>query len=109
MPFYMAQFAYTSDALKSFTKSPEDRTETIKGLVEKLGGKFHGLYYSLGEYDGVVLYEAPDSITASAVILAANSPGHLKASRITALLTPQEAVEAMRKAGGQSYKGPAGG
>lgn len=109
MPFYMAQFAYTADAIKTLTRSPEDRTETVKGLVEKLGGRFHGLYYSLGEYDGFVLYEAPDDITASAFILAANTPGHLKATRITALLTPQEAVEAMRKAGGQSYKGPAGG
>jgi uncharacterized protein with GYD domain len=99
MPLYMNQFAYTPEAWMALTKQPQDRSKPIGEVIQKLGGRLIGLYYSFGEYDGVVLYEAPEEISASAVMLAAISAGHLKASKTTRLLTVEEAMEAMRKAG----------
>ena len=34
----------------------------MRALVERLGGRFLNLYYSFGEYDGLVIFEAPDEI-----------------------------------------------
>jgi uncharacterized protein with GYD domain len=57
----------------------------------------------------VVLVEAPDDVTASAIVLAAISPGHLKAIKTTKLLTVDETMEAMRKAGSVTYPAPSKG
>jgi uncharacterized protein with GYD domain len=56
----MTQFAYTSEAWKALVKNPEDRGRVFSELVEKMGGRLIALYYCMGEYDGLVIYEAPD-------------------------------------------------
>lgn len=106
MPLYMSQFSYTPDALAAFVKNPEDRTAPIQQLTEKLGGRFVSLYYTLGEYDGFVIWEFPDEMTATAAILAAVSPGHLRATKTTLLMSGATVMEAMRKAGSVSFRGP---
>ena len=49
---------------------------------------------------------APDDTTAMAAILAAVSPGHMRATWTSRLIPPSEAVEAMRKAQSAGYKAP---
>ena len=106
MPFYKLQFAYTQEAWAALTKHPTDRSEGLRTLAQQLGGKLVSLYYCYGEYDGFALVEAPDDTTATAIILAAITPGHLKANQTTKLFTPEELMEALRKAGGASYQAP---
>ena len=60
MPLYMTQFAYTSEAWKALVKKPEDRGKVFGELIEKMGGSLVSMYYCMGEYDGMVIYEAPD-------------------------------------------------
>jgi uncharacterized protein with GYD domain len=108
MPLYMLQFAYTSDAWAALAKNPADRSKNVGELAEKLGGRLVGLYYCFGAYDGVVLVEAPDDTTATAMVIAAIAPGHVKSTLTTRLMTVQEAMEAMRKAGAVTYQAPAG-
>jgi hypothetical protein len=69
--------------------------------------QFHA--YKHTRYDGVVLVEAPDDTTTTAFVLAALSPGHLKAVKTTKLFTVEETMEAMRKAGGLAFQGPSQG
>ena len=106
MPQYMIQFAYTADAWSAMTKNPVDRSEAIRGLAQKLGGKFTGLYYTMGEWDGVVLFEAPDDATAIATSMAAIAPGHLRSTKTTRLYTPAEMMQSMKKAQGANYQAP---
>ena len=108
MPRYMIQFAYTADAWAALSKNPTDRREGFRTLAQNMGGQLIDLYYHFGEYDGTVLCEAPDDTTATAMVVAALSPGHIRASRTTRLMTVEEAMDAMRKAGGQSYPAPPG-
>jgi uncharacterized protein with GYD domain len=109
MPLYMTQFSYTAEAWAALAKNPQDRSQTIEALCEKLGARLVGLYYCMGEYDGVVLGEAPDDTTAIALAIASVSPGHVKAIRTTRLISVAEALEAMRKAGSVTYHAPATG
>ena len=109
MALYMVQFAYTAEASALLAKNPQDRSVPSGELIEKLGGRMIGFYFCLGEYDGVCIYEAPDDMTASAISMVAASPGHLKASHTTRLFTPEETMEAMRKAASFTFQGPAKG
>ena len=106
MPLYMTQFAYTSETLAALTQNPEDRSEAFGKLAESMGGRLISLYNSFGDYDGLVLYEAPDESTAASIVLAAASPGHLSSVKTTVLLSAEEGLEAMRKAGEATYRAP---
>jgi uncharacterized protein with GYD domain len=109
MALYLVQFAYTSDALATMAKNPQDRSTPVRAVVGKLGGQLLGFYYCFGEYDGVALVECPDDSDATALALAAVSPGHLKAYNTTKLFTVEETMEAMRKAGSVTFQGPSRG
>ena len=104
----MIQFAYTAEAWATLAKNPQGRSVPIREVGEKLGGRLVGLYYCFGEYDGVVLFEAPDD-AALATSIAAVSPGHVKAIKTTRSFTVEETMEAMREAGSLGFLGPSKG
>lgn len=106
MPRYMVQAAYTAEAAAAFASMPQDRVAGLRALVERLGAQLDSLDYCLGDYDVLVTYTAPDDTTATAIALAAIAPGHLKAYKTTKLLSPEEFLEASRKASGAGYQGP---
>ena len=54
----------------------------------------------------MVIFEAPDQETAAAIVLTAISPGHLKTTKTTALMTVEQTMEAMRRANSEAYPGP---
>lgn len=106
MPLYLTQFSYTAEAWKALVKKPEDRGKVFGELVEKMGGRLVSMYYCMGEYDGLVIYEAPNETTAAATILSAISPGHLRATKTTVLLNVEDIMAAMNKANAEAYPGP---
>jgi uncharacterized protein with GYD domain len=108
MPMFMTQFSYTPQAWAALSKNPEDRGEAVSALAAKMGGKMHSLHYCFGDYDGVIMLEAPDESTVLSILIAAIAPGHVRATKTTTLFTPQQAIAAMRKAGSASFKPPAG-
>jgi uncharacterized protein with GYD domain len=108
MPVYMSQFSYTTEAWDALRQQPTDRREAVRGLLEQLGGRLIDLYYAFGEFDGVLLFEAPDDATAAAGLIAAIGAGHLKSNQTTKLLTVDETIEALQKVGRLSFRAPGG-
>lgn len=106
MTLYMTQFSYTAEAWKALVESPEDRAAVFAEHAEKLGGRMLSFYYCMGEHDGLVIYEAPDEKTAAAIVFTASSPGHLKETRTTTLMTVEETMEAMGRANAEAYPAP---
>ena len=107
MPHYLVQTAYTPEACAAMVKSPQDRLEPVRQVVERLGGKLLSMYMAFGEYDVVGVAEMPDNASAAAFSLAISAGGAVKAIRTTPLMTTQEGVEAFRKAGQAGYRPPA--
>ncbi len=106
MPLYMTQFSYTPEAWAALARSPQDRTKTVAALAQQLGARVVNLYFCFGEYDAIVMAEAPDDTTAAAFVIAAVGAGHLKTTRTTRLFTAEEGVEMMRKAGTATIQPP---
>lgn len=106
MPLYMTQFSYTPEAWAALIENPEDRSAILGRLVESFGGRLVSFYYCRGEYDGVAIMEAPDDITGNAIAFAALSAGHLKATKTTELFEAEDIMEALRRAGTATYRGP---
>jgi uncharacterized protein with GYD domain len=64
------------------------------------------LYFAFGEYDVVTIVELPDNKAAAALALGVGASGALSKYRTTVLMTQDEAMEAMRRAGDISYIPP---
>ena len=100
------EVGYTPETVAALTRNPEDRSEAFGRLADSMGGRLVSFDYTFGEYDVLVIYEAPDEGTAAAMVMAAVSPGHLSSAKTTVLLSAEEGIEAMRKAGEATYRGP---
>jgi uncharacterized protein with GYD domain len=70
------------------------------------GGKLHGFWYAFGAHDGYNLWEAPDNVSMAAVALAIGGGGALSSLETTVLLTVDETMDALRKAGQVQYQAP---
>ena len=106
MPLYMVQASYAPQAIAAMVKSPQDRTQAIRSLAEGAGGRVRDVFFSQGDYDVVVVYEAPDAEAANAVALASIAAGHLRAFKTTPLFTGEEIMGAMRRAGQLTLRPP---
>ena len=85
----MTQFAYTPEAWATLADNPEDRSVAVRELLETHGGRLISWYLSFGEYDGLLIYEAPDNNTAGALALAAARHGDLRATKTSPLFTAE--------------------
>ena len=106
MALYMVQASYMPEALAAMTKSPQDRSEAIRPLVEGAGGTLRDVFFSQGDYDIVVVFEVPDAEAANAIALAAVGAGHLRAYKTTPLFTGAEVMGAMRRAAQLTIRPP---
>ena len=61
------------------------------GLLSKAGGKLIGHYLTFGEYDFLVIAEAPGETQMASVLLAAGSGGGVTDLRTTVAMTSIEA------------------
>ena len=104
MPLFLLQVAYTTDAWAHLVKDPQDRTKAIAGAIEKVGGKIKDFWFTFGDSDIAGVLEFPDNVSAAAIAMAFAAGGACKSVRTTPLLTIEEGLKAMKKAGQSGYK-----
>jgi uncharacterized protein with GYD domain len=108
MPFYMFQGGYTAEAIKAMAAKPEDRSAPAGKLAKSLGGKLHSYFMTFGKHDFVAIMDLPDDEAAAACSLTVASAGHISHMMTTKLMTPDEAMKAMAKAGQSKIAPPKG-
>jgi uncharacterized protein with GYD domain len=108
MAHFLVQVAYSSAAWAALVKGPQNRIGVVSAAVEKLGGKVVNGWMCFGDYDTVVILDMPDNVAAAAFAAAIAAGGSCKSVKTTPLLSPEEGVAAMKKAGDSGYK-PVGG
>jgi len=92
MPLYMYQASYTAKSMADQLKE-----EVIGPALEDLGATIMVAGFPFGEYDVVIVYDAPDDMTAASVAMAVAAAGEVKSGKTTRLLTGQEWLESLRK------------
>jgi uncharacterized protein with GYD domain len=97
MPKYLIEASYTLEGLRGIMKSGGTaRREAVQQAVESVGGRFEVQYFALGEHDAFVIADLPDHVSAAAISLAVSATGAAR-TKTTALLTPEEVDEAVKK------------
>src|ERR1700733_10569809 len=97
MALYMYQASYTAKSMAAQLKEPEDPVEAMRPALEDVGAKILVAAFPFGEYDLLVVYEAPDDMTAASVAMAVAAAGEVKSAKTTRLLSGQEWLEFLRK------------
>ncbi|MGC2521509.1 MAG: GYD domain-containing protein [Stellaceae bacterium] len=64
MPTYIMLANWTDQGAQRVKESPR-RVDTAKKALADMGGEFKALYMTMGEYDLVMMYEAPDDAVAA--------------------------------------------
>lgn len=106
MALYLTRFSYTPETWARMIGNPEDRRTAAAAYVESVGGRLHGFWYAFGAHDGYTLWEAPDNVSMAAVALAIGSGGALSSFETTVLMSVDETLDALRKAGEIQYRAP---
>lgn len=97
MPHYLCRVSYSDAAIKSQLEHHSDREAAARKLVDANGGKMIGMYFSYGEFDAYILFEAPDEnmIGISAILKAT---GAFQRVDLVRMYSAQEREAAFRNA-----------
>ena len=93
----MYQASYTAKTMAAQLREPQDPVEVLRPTLEDLGAQILVAGFPFGEYDLLVVYDAPDDMTAASVAMAVAAAGEMKSAKTTRLLSGQEWLESLRK------------
>ena len=99
MPKYLVEGAYTDVGTAELMANPEDCVAAVRAAAEALGGSLELLYFAFGDIDAVAIFDMPDDVSMIALSAAASAGGSLKSLKTTVLMTNEDGMEAMRRAG----------
>ena len=95
MASYILLATYTEQGLKT-VKDTVKRASTVKELAKKAGIDMKDTYWTLGQFDVVALFEAPDDATMTAFSLSVAKLGNVKTQTLRAF-SGQEMSDVLAK------------
>src|SRR5262245_62002854 len=76
-PTYVSLVKFTEKGLQG-AKETTQRLAAWQAKVQAMGVTIKAMYWTLGEYDQVCIFDAPDDETAASVLLAAGMLGNIR-------------------------------
>src|SRR5262245_7454006 len=98
MATFVTQARFTKDGLNAMIAAPQDRAEVVGRLIAQVGGKVTACYLTSGDYDILLIFEAPSYEDTVPALVAAAESGIADLKTVTAL-TSSEMKSAFVKAG----------
>ena len=83
METYVLLLNFTDQGIRN-VKDTAKRAEVFKRIADKAGVKVKEVYWTLGQYDGVLIFEAPEEATATALGLSLGSLGSVRTQTLRA-------------------------
>jgi uncharacterized protein with GYD domain len=108
MAHYLIEVGYTPEAWNSQIDSQANVVDRITPALEAAHAKLECMYYAFGDVDliGVIDFTTPED--AAAFALAVGAGGALRLYRTTPLLSIQQGIDSLRRAGEvrKAYQAP---
>jgi len=82
-PTYVSLVKFTEKGVQN-AKQTTQRLAAWAAKVQSMGVTIKEMYWTLGEYDQVCIFEAPDDETAASVLLAADMLGNIRTQTMRA-------------------------
>jgi uncharacterized protein with GYD domain len=87
MSAYVMLATWTDQGLKSVNDVPK-RIDAARRLLEEMGGQFQSLHMTMGAYDLVGIYDAPDDAIAARFMLLLSQQGMIRTMSMKAFAEP---------------------
>ena len=87
-PTYISLVKFTEKGVQN-AKQTTQRLAAWATKVQSMGVTIKQMYWTLGEYDQVCIFEAPDDETAASVLLAAGMLGNIRTQTMRAFSAPE--------------------
>ena len=81
MSVYITLINYTDQGLRNMKGAPE-RVAAARQALESVGGRIQSYHLTLGQYDAVVIVEAPDDAAYATVILNIAAQGNISTTTL---------------------------
>jgi uncharacterized protein with GYD domain len=85
---YIMLASYTENGMRQVRASPR-RLDEAKRVLADMGGTFRSFYMTMGEYDLVAVYDAPDDAVAARFTLMLGLTGNIRTRTLKAF--PEQA------------------
>ena len=83
MPTYIALMNFTTQGVQKY-RDTRKRAATFTSMAGKVGVKVREVYWSLGQYDGVLILEADDDEAVTAAMLQLGALGNVRTQTMRA-------------------------
>jgi uncharacterized protein with GYD domain len=77
MATFISTVQFTNQGMKDI-KATCKRAHAVEAAADKMGVKVKDIYWTLGPHDGVIIMDAPDEETATALMLQIGSHGNVQ-------------------------------
>ena len=77
MPTYVTLVHYTQQGVENMKESP-NRLDAAKEAAQSMGVEIREFYLAMGQYDAVIIGEAPDDETITSLAMASASLGNVR-------------------------------
>jgi len=98
MATFISTVKFTEQGIKAIGETTK-RSSSLKAVAKKMGIKVKDIYWTLGAFDGLLIFEAPDDETATALLLHLGSLGNVQTTTARAF-TAAEMDKVLAKMGG---------
>ena len=88
MPTYISLVQFTDKGIQA-AKETTARVADWAAKVQSMGVSVKDMYWTLGQYDQVCVFDAPDDETAASVLLAADLLGNIRTQTMRAFTTSE--------------------
>lgn len=92
MATYISLVNLTEQGIREAKNAPE-RLQTFDAALKEAGGKLIGFYLVMGQFDYIVITEAPDDQTAARLILGTIAQGSMRTQTLRAF--PRDEFESI--------------
>jgi uncharacterized protein with GYD domain len=83
MATFITTIKYTQQGIKGIDDTTK-RAAAFKAAAKKLGVKVTNVYWTFGDYDGLLILEAPDDETATTALLHLGAAGNVHTTTVRA-------------------------
>ncbi len=98
MAAFITNIKFTPQGIKGIADTTK-RAARLRASAKKMGVKVTDIYWTLGDHDGVLIFEAPDDETATALLLHLGALGNVQTTTVRAF-TAEEMDTILAKVNG---------
>lgn len=83
MALYIALNNFTDQGVRNI-KDTTSRSDAVRDMAKKHGVTVKEVFWTLGSYDTVIVFDAPDDASAAAVVASIGAAGNLRTTTLRA-------------------------